>query len=62
MLLKSTEEVRTAETIAQLTYCNPFVPERIALERTLLGAAFVPGARSGTSARPSTAIVPTSRR
>ena len=43
MLLKSTEEVRTAETIAQLTYCNPFVPERIALERTLLGAAFVPG-------------------
>lgn len=36
-------DVRSAvAAIAALTDCNPFVPERIELERRILGAAFVP--------------------
>lgn len=42
MLLASPEEVRVAEAISRLTTGNPFVSERIDLERKLLGAAFVP--------------------
>ena len=35
-------ERRLAETVARLAYCNPFLPERIELERRALGDAFEP--------------------
>ena len=31
---------RFVELVSQLAYCNPFLPERIALERQALGADF----------------------
>lgn len=31
---------RFAETVSRLSYCNPFLPERLQLERTALGDAF----------------------
>jgi len=40
MPLFTTAERRFAELVVQLVYCNPFQPERIALERTALGAEF----------------------
>ena len=33
----------TLEAVSRLGYCNPFLPERIELERAALGAEFVPG-------------------
>jgi len=30
-------------SVAQLAYCNPFLPERVALEEAVLGREFVPG-------------------
>ena len=30
-------------TISQLAYCNPFLPERVTLERVALGSEFVEG-------------------
>ena len=42
MPLFTTEERRFAEGIADLMYCNPFLPERIEYERQVLGAAFEP--------------------
>jgi DNA-binding NtrC family response regulator len=41
--LMKPEERRFAKTIARLSVCNHFLPERIALEREALGAAFVEG-------------------
>ena len=32
---------RFAETVSQLIYCNPFLPERVELEKRALGKAFV---------------------
>jgi transcriptional regulator with AAA-type ATPase domain len=40
-LIPATERTRI-EAIAQLVYCNPFLGERITLERHILGDAFVP--------------------
>src|SRR5262249_28920953 len=31
------------QTVSKLAYCNPFLPERVALEREALGAEFVEG-------------------
>ena len=31
------------ENISRLGYCNPFLPERVALERAVLGAGFAEG-------------------
>lgn len=42
MVFRSVREIRLAKLISRLTYCNPFLPERIALERELLGSNFVP--------------------
>ncbi len=42
MPLFTSEDRVAAEAIAGLVDCNPFLPERIALERQALGAAFVP--------------------
>ena len=40
MALLSSRELRAAEALARIGYCNPFLPERLALERTALGTAF----------------------
>ena len=40
MAILSSRDLRVAEAIGQIGYCNPFLPERLALERTALGAAF----------------------
>ena len=40
MAVLSTREQRAAAALAQIGYCNPFLPERLALERTALGTAF----------------------
>ena len=40
MPLFTDTERRFAEALSQLTYCNPFLPERIDLERDALGEAF----------------------
>jgi transcriptional regulator with AAA-type ATPase domain len=37
----SDSERRLAQAVARLGYCNPFLPERIAYEREVLGAQFV---------------------
>jgi transcriptional regulator with AAA-type ATPase domain len=37
----SPEQLRFAATVSQLSFCNPFLPQRIALERDALGASFV---------------------
>jgi transcriptional regulator with AAA-type ATPase domain len=43
MSFLSTEDRVLAEAISRLAYCNPFLPERIELERQALGADFVAG-------------------
>lgn len=40
MAIFTAAERRFAENVAQLAYCNPFLPERIAWERAALGNAF----------------------
>ena len=40
MAILSSRDLRVAEAIGQIGYCNPFLPERLALERAALGAAF----------------------
>jgi transcriptional regulator with AAA-type ATPase domain len=41
MPIFSTEDRRFAGALARLSYCNPFLPERIELERAALGTEFV---------------------
>ncbi|MEW4570684.1 sigma 54-interacting transcriptional regulator [Tautonia sp. JC769] len=41
MALLSPSKSRIARAIARIGYCNPFLPERLALERRALGDAFV---------------------
>jgi hypothetical protein len=41
MSLFRTEEREFAETVSRLVYCNPFLPERVELERRALGDDFV---------------------
>src|SRR4051794_711438 len=41
MLFETTQDRSRAEAIARLTYCNPFLPERIRCEREVLGDEFV---------------------
>ena len=41
MALLTAKDRRTAKGIAGLGYCNPFLPERVEMERTALGADFV---------------------
>jgi DNA-binding NtrC family response regulator len=36
----SSREMKVAEAIAKIGYCNPFLPERLVLERAALGADF----------------------
>jgi DNA-binding NtrC family response regulator len=45
VLLRTAEETRRAEMAARLVWCNPFVGERVEIERDLLGSSFVPAAR-----------------
>lgn len=40
------EDVRLAELFSRLTYCNPFLPERVACEREILGPGYVPSSRT----------------
>ncbi len=40
MAVLSSRDLRVAEAIGAIGYCNPFLPERLALERSALGAAF----------------------
>jgi len=40
MAILSSRDLRVAEAIGQIGYCNPFLPERLELERVALGAAF----------------------
>jgi len=40
MAILSSQDLRVAEAIGEIGYCNPFLPERLALERAALGAAF----------------------
>ncbi len=41
MAILSSRELKAAEAIGAIGYCNPFLPERLALERTALGAQFL---------------------
>lgn len=41
MAILSSRDLKVAEAIAAIGYCNPFLPERLALERTALGAEFL---------------------
>ncbi len=41
MPIFTTEDRRFAETLSKLTFCNPFLPERIEYERQALGEAFI---------------------
>ena len=43
MALLTAAERRTLESVSRLGYCNPFLPERIELERAALGDDFVEG-------------------
>jgi len=43
MSIFSEGERRFLTVVADLGYCNPFLPERVDLERQALGRAFVPG-------------------
>ncbi len=36
----SRRDLQVAEAIGQIGYCNPFLPERLALERSALGGDF----------------------
>jgi DNA-binding NtrC family response regulator len=40
MAILSSRDLKVAEAIGQIGYCNPFLPERLELERTALGADF----------------------
>ena len=40
MTILSTRDLLVAEAISQIGYCNPFLPERLALERAALGGDF----------------------
>lgn len=40
MAILSTRDLLVAEAIGQIGYCNPFLPERLALERAALGGDF----------------------
>jgi DNA-binding NtrC family response regulator len=40
MAILSSRELKIAEAIGQIGYCNPFLPDRLALERAALGSAF----------------------
>lgn len=40
MAILSSREMKVAEAIGKIGYCNPFLPERLALERAALGADF----------------------
>jgi len=42
MPVLTTEETAFAEAVGALTYCNPFLPERIEAEKVAAGAAFIP--------------------
>ena len=42
MAILNAEEVAFAEAVGRLTYCNPFLPERIAAEQVAAGEAFIP--------------------
>ena len=42
MALFDDEDRRIARALGSLGYCNPFLPERLELERSVLGGAFVP--------------------
>jgi DNA-binding NtrC family response regulator len=42
MPILTAEEIAFAEAVGTLTYCNPFLPERIAAEKAAAGADFVP--------------------
>ena len=41
MAILSSRDLKVAEAIGAIGYCNPFLPERLALERTALGAEFL---------------------
>ena len=41
MALLSPRKTQVAQAISGIGYCNPFLPERLELERRALGAAFV---------------------
>ena len=41
MAMLSVKDRRAAEAIAGIGFCNPFLPERVRLERKALGAAFI---------------------
>jgi transcriptional regulator with AAA-type ATPase domain len=43
MALVTAAERRTLEAVSRLGYCNPFLPERVELERAALGNEFVEG-------------------
>src|SRR5688572_14242535 len=43
MALFTSDQRRQCTAIARLGYANPFRPERIEVEREILGEAFVPG-------------------
>ena len=40
MTILSSRDLKVAEAIGAIGYCNPFLPERLALERSALGAEF----------------------
>lgn len=40
MAILSSRDLRVADAIGRIGYCNPFLPERLALERSALGADF----------------------
>jgi len=40
MAILSSRDLQVAEAIGQIGYCNPFLPERLALERAALGEDF----------------------
>ncbi|MDP0501167.1 MAG: sigma 54-interacting transcriptional regulator [Verrucomicrobiota bacterium JB022] len=44
--LLSSEDRAFAEAISQLTYCDPFAPQRVELERQALGAEYTPPPRA----------------
>ena len=40
MAILSSRDLKVAEAIGQIGYCNPFLPERLDLERAALGEDF----------------------
>ena len=43
MALLTRSERTQLEAISKLAFCNPFLPDRVACERAVLGAEFVEG-------------------